>query len=160
MENWFVLNTKPKKEYQVERLFSEGGIRIYFPKYQLENKVKPFFPGYGFIYFDFPAQYQLVKYTRGVKRIVGHDVGPIPLESEIIEQIKSRELEGYIELNKFGLGPEIGDEIEVMEGPLKGLRGLFHREHTDKERVLILLNYVSYQGQLIIEKKKLRKVLK
>ncbi len=160
MESWFVLNTKPKKEYQVERLFSEGGIKVYFPKYMHENKAKSFFPGYGFIYFDFPAQYQLVRYTRGVKRVIGHDAGPIPLETEIIEQIKSRELEGFIELNKFGINPEIGDEIEVMEGPLKGLRGLFHRELTDKERVLILLNYVSYQGQLIIEKKKLRKVLK
>ncbi len=160
MESWFVLNTKPKKEYQVERLFTEGGIRVYFPKYLHEKKVKPFFPGYGFIYFDFPAQYQLVRYTRGVKRVIGHDVGPIPLESEIIKQIKSRESEGYIELNKFGLNPEIGDEVEVMEGPLKGMRGLFHRELTDKERVLILLNYISYQGQMIIEKKKLRKVLK
>lgn len=160
MKSWFVLNTKPKKEYQVERLFVEGGIQVYFPKYLHEKKVKPFFPGYGFIYFDFPDQYQLVRYTRGVKRIVGHDVGPIPLDKEVIEQIKKREIEGYIELDKFGQNPDIGDEIEVMEGPLKGLRGLFHRELTDKERVLILLNYVSYQGQLIIEKKKLKKVLK
>jgi len=29
-----------------------------------------------------------------------------------------------------------------------------------KERVLILLNYVTYQGQLIIEKDKLKKVIK
>ena len=160
MESWFVLNTKPKKEHQVERLFIEGGIQVYFPKYLQEKRVKSFFPGYGFIHFDFPAQYQLVRYTRGVKRIVGHDAGPIPMGKEIIEQIKSREVEGYIELNKFGESPEIGDEIEVMEGPLKGLRGLFHRELMDKERTLILLNYVSYQGQLIIEKKKFRKVLK
>ncbi len=160
MKNWFVINTKPKKEYQVERLFTEGDIQVYFPKYLHDRKVKPFFPGYGFIYFDFPAQYQLVRYTRGVKRIVGHDVGPIPIEKKIVEQIQSREVDGYIELNKFGQSPGIGDEIEVMEGPLKGLRGLFQREIEDKERVLILLNYVSYQGQLIIEKEKLRKVLK
>jgi transcription antitermination factor NusG len=160
MEKWFVLNTKPKKEHQVERLFIEGGIQIYFPKYILEAKVKPFFPGYGFIYFDFPAQYQLVRYTRGVKRIVGNEAGPIPIETEVIDQIKTREVKGYIELNKFGRYPGIGDEIEVMEGPLKGLRGIFQRELTDRERVLILLNYVSYQGQLIIEKRKLKKVLK
>jgi transcriptional antiterminator RfaH len=160
MKSWFVLNTKPKKEHQVEMLFTEGGVQVYFPKFLHEKKIKSFFPGYGFIYFDFPAQYQLVRYTRGVKRVVGHDVGPIPIESEIIEQIKSREVEGYIEFDKFGQSPEIGDEIEVMEGPLKGLRGLFHKEIIDKERVLILLNYVSYQGRLIIEKKKLKKVLK
>lgn len=160
MERWFVLNTKPKKEYQVERLFTEGGIQIYFPKYVIEKKVKSFFPGYGFIHFDFPAQYQLVRFTRGVKRLVGNEAGPIPIENTIIEQIQSREVEGYIELGKFGERPEVGDEIEVMEGPLRGLRGIFKRELTDRERVLILLNYVSYQGQLIIERDKLKKVLR
>jgi transcription antitermination factor NusG len=95
-----------------------------------------------------------------VKRIVGNEAGPIPIETEVIDQIKTREVKGYIELNKFGRDPGIGDEIEVMEGPLKGLRGIFQRELTDRERVLILLNYVSYQGQLIIEKRKLKKVLK
>jgi ribosomal protein L24 len=53
----------------------------------------------------------------------------------------------------------VGDEIQIMEGPLKGLKGIFKREMTQNERVLILLNYVSYQGKLIVEKKKLRKVL-
>jgi ribosomal protein L24 len=63
-------------------------------------------------------------------------------------------------LEKYGKIPEIGDEIEIMEGPMKGLKGIFRKELTDKERVVILLHYVSYQGQLIIEKKKLKKVLK
>jgi transcriptional antiterminator RfaH len=160
MKSWFVINTKPKKEFQVERLFTEGGIKIYSPKYMHEDKIKPFFPGYGFIYFDFPAQYQLVRYTRGVKRVVGNRNVPIPIPEEVINEIKSREIDGLIELYKYGEEPDIGDEIEVMEGPLKGLRGIFKKELTAKERVLILLNYVTYQGQLIIEKEKLKKVLK
>lgn len=160
MEKWFVLNTKPKKEFQVEKMFIQGGIQIYIPKFLQENKSKPFFPGYGFISFDYPNDYRLVKYTRGVKRVVGNEAGPIPVEDTIIKKIKSREIDGHIELNKYGKKPEIGDEIEVMEGPLKGLKGIFRRELTDSERVLILLNYISYQGQLIIEKKKLKKVLK
>jgi transcription antitermination factor NusG len=160
MKNWFVINTKPKKEFQVERLFTEGGIKIYSPKYMHENKIKTFFPGYGFIYFDFPAQYQLVKYTRGVKRVVGNRGAPTPIPEEVIHEIKSREIDGMIELYKYGEEPEVGDEIEVMEGPLKGLRGIFEKELTAKERVIILLNYVTYQGQLVIEKEKLKKVLK
>jgi transcription antitermination factor NusG len=160
MKDWFVLNTKPKKEFQVERLFHEGGITFYCPKYKHESRVKPFFSGYGFIHFDYPAQYQLVKYTRGVKRVIGNQEGPTPIPEEVIEQIKEREIEGFIELEKYGKEPEIGDEIEIMEGPMKGLRGIFRKELTDKERVVILLNYVSYQGQLIIEKKKMKKVIK
>jgi transcriptional antiterminator RfaH len=160
MKNWFVINTKPKKEFQVEKLFTEGGIKIYNPKYMYENKIKVFFPGYEFVYFDFPAQYQLVRYTRGVKRVVGNKYSPTPIPEEVIREIKSREIEGLIELYKYGDEPEVGDEIEVMEGPLKGLRGIFKKELTAKERVLILLNYVTYQGQLIIEKEKLKKVIK
>ncbi len=160
MKNWFVINTKPKKEFQVEKLFTEGGIEIYNPKYMYENKIKAFFSGYGFVYFDFPAQYQLVKYTRGVKRVVGSREAPTTIPEEVICEIKSREIDGLIELYKYGEEPEVGDEIEVMEGPLKGLRGMFKKELTAQERVIILLNYVTYQGQLIIEKEKLKKVLK
>ena len=160
MKNWYVINTKPKKEFQVERLFTEGGIKIYNPKYVHDDRIKPFFPGYEFIHFDFPAQYQLVRYTRGVKRVVGVKDIPIPIPEKVVAEIQSREVEGLIAIDKFGEEPEVGDEIEVVEGPLKGLRGVFKKELTARERVLILLNYVTYQGQLIIEKEKLKKVIK
>jgi len=160
MNKWYVLNTKPKKDDQVERLFIEGGFTIYNPKYLHENRIKPFFPGYEFIYFSYPRQYQLVRYTRGVKRVVGNREGPIPIPEEIIQEIKAREVNGLIELYKYGEEPEVGDEIEVVEGPLKGIRGIFKKELPEKERVMILLSYVSYQGQLLIEKKKLKKVIK
>jgi transcriptional antiterminator RfaH len=160
MERWFVLNTKPKKEFHVEKLFTEGGFTIYNPKYLSENKIKPFFPGYEFILFDFPAHYQLVRYTRGVKRVVGVRGIPTPVPEEAILEIKSREVNSLIEVNKYGQEPTVGDEIEVVAGPLKGLRGIFKKELTPKERVLILLSYVSYQAQLVIEKEKLKKVVK
>ncbi len=37
MKNWYVINTKPKKEFQVERLFQEGGLEVYSPKYRQEK---------------------------------------------------------------------------------------------------------------------------
>jgi len=159
MEKWYVINTKPKREFDVERLFQEGGITVYTPRYKEGEKVRPFFPGYQFIYFSYPEQYKLVKYTRGVKRIVGNDDGPIALEEKVIQEMKAREVGGYIEFAKHGVEPALGDEIEVVEGPLKGLRGIFKKDLSDQDRVMILLNYVSYQGQLLIEKKKLKKVI-
>ncbi|MBN1272882.1 MAG: hypothetical protein JXB26_11500 [Candidatus Aminicenantes bacterium] len=159
MLKWYVLNTKPKKENQVEKLLYEAHFEIYNPKYIMDKSVRPFFPGYAFIRFDHPLQYRLVKYTRGVKKVVGIKDEPIPIPKEVIGGIKAREVNGYIELMKYGQEPDVGDEIEVVEGPLKGLRGIFKKEMGEQERVLILLNYVSYQGQLLIEKKKLKKVL-
>jgi len=154
---WYVINTKPKKEAQVERLFTEGGFKVYCPKHLDEKRVKPFFPGYAFLAFAHPGQYQTVRYTRGVKRIVGNDDGPIPIPPEVIESLKARERDGLIVLEKYGPEPLVGDEIEVMEGPLRGLKGVFQKEIGDRERVMILLNYVSYQGLLLIEKRKLKR---
>lgn len=157
MAAWFVINTKPKKEAQVERLFQEGGFTIYCPKYFHEKRVSPFFPGYAFLSFDFPRQYQTVKYTRGVKRVVGGDEGPTPVPEEVVAGIRARERDGLIVFERYGEEPGVGDEIEVVEGPLKGLKGIFKKEIGDRERVMILLNYVSYQGMLLIEKNKLKR---
>ena len=158
MPSWYVINTKPKKESQVERLFVEGGFTFYCPKYVHEKRVGPFFPGYAFVRFEFPDQYKMVKYTRGVKRIVGNDAGPTPIPEEVVRGIRERERDGLIVFEKYGEEPAAGDEIEVVEGPLKGLKGVFRKEVGASERVMILLNYVSYQRMLLIEKDKLKKV--
>jgi transcription antitermination factor NusG len=158
MLRWYVVNTKPKKEGQVERLFVEGGFTIYCPKYLREKRVVPFFPGYAFLLFEFPEQYQMVKSTRGVKRVVGNDDGPTPIPGEVVQGIRAREREGLIVIERHGETPAVGDEIEVVEGPLKGLKGVFRKEVGPRERVMILLNYVSYQGMLLIEKDKLKKI--
>ncbi len=159
MKKWYVLNTKPKKENQVESLLLAGGFTVYNPKFIQDNRVFSFFPGYEFILFDYPEQYRLVKYTRGVKKIIGYMEGPVAIEEKVIQSIRMREINGFVELDKYGEEPEVGDEIRVMEGPLKGLRGIFKKELTQNDRVLILMNYVSYQGKIIVEKKKLKKVL-
>ncbi|MCJ7610937.1 MAG: hypothetical protein MUP19_01630 [Candidatus Aminicenantes bacterium] len=156
--SWFLLNTKPKKEFRVERLFSEASFEVYLPKHKEGTALKPFFPCYEFIRFDYPRDYNLVKYTRGVKAVVGHDTGPIPLPDRVIDEIRSREVDGLVVV-PHGVGtPREGDEIEVTEGPLKGLCGIFKQDLSGRERVLVLLNYVSYQGRLLIERNKVRKV--
>jgi transcription antitermination factor NusG len=159
MERWYVINAKPKKEFHLEKVLHEGGILCYLPKTREGKAVRPFFPGYQFVYFEYPGQYKLIKYTRGVKSIVGNERGPIPLAESFIAEIRGREVDGFIELRKYGLEPDQGDEIEVAAGPFKGLRGVFKKGLSDQDRVLILLNCVSYQGQLVIEKTKIKKVL-
>jgi len=156
--SWFLLNTKPRKEFRVERLFSEASFEVYLPKHKNGTSLKPFFPCYEFIRFDYPRDYNLVKYTRGVKAVVGTETGPIPLPDRVIDEIRSREVDGLVVIPHGAGTPREGDEIEVTEGPLKGLRGIFKQELSGRERVLILLNYVSYQGRLLIERNKVQKV--
>lgn len=155
--SWFLLNTKPKKEFRVERLFREASFEVYLPKQKNRTSLKPFFPCYEFIRFDYPRDYNLVKYTRGVKAIVGYETGPIPLPDQVIDEIRSREVDGLVVIPQGAGTPREGDEIEVTEGPLKGLHGIFKKELSGRERVLILVNFVCYQGRLLIERNKVHK---
>ncbi|HUM34918.1 MAG TPA: transcription termination/antitermination NusG family protein [Candidatus Saccharicenans sp.] len=158
MVNWYVLNTKPRKESQVESLLTQAGFTVYLPRYRQDSTIKPFFPGYLFLKFNYPKDYQKIVYTRGVNKIVGNGQIPVPVEPEVISCLKAREKNGLIELMKYGDNPQPGDEILVMEGPLKGLKGIFYRELSDRQRVMILLNYVSYQGSLLIKKNMIKKI--
>lgn len=45
-----------------------------------------------------------------------------------------------------------GDEVEICEGSLKGISGVFQSGLKGSERVLILLNTLSYQASLSIER--------
>jgi len=153
MADWYVLNTKPRKESPVESLLTQAGFTVYLPRYRPGLHNKTFFsPGYLFLKFNYPRDYQTIVYTRGVNKIVGYGQRPFPVEPEVINCLKAREKNGLIELMKYGDDPQPGDEIQVMEGPLKGLKGIFCRELSDRQRVMILLNYVSYQGSLLIKK--------
>ena len=158
MADWYVLNTKPRKESQVESLLTQAGFTVYLPRYRQDSTIKPFFPGYLFLKFNYPRDYQKIVYTRGVNKIVGNGQRPVPVEPEVISCLQAREKNGLIELMKYGDDPQPGDEILVMEGPLKGLKGIFYRELSDQQRVMILLNYVSYQGSLLIKKNRIKKI--
>ncbi|MGC8746175.1 MAG: transcription termination/antitermination NusG family protein, partial [Candidatus Saccharicenans sp.] len=102
MLKWFVVNTKSKKEFQVEKILTQAGFSVYNPKYCQDSKIKPFFPGYVFVRFSYPVQFQKIIYTRGIKKVVGNRLGPIPVGPEVISCLKSREKDGLIELMKYG----------------------------------------------------------
>ncbi len=158
MRRWFVVNTKPRHEDAVESILTQAGFEVYAPRICRTKKVRPLFPGYSFVHFDFPADFRLIRFARGVKRILGVKEQPAPVPDELIREIKSREIDGLVVLQETLPAPEVGDEIEVVEGPLKGLRGVFQKELKDRERVAILLSYVSYQAQLLIGKSQMKKV--
>jgi transcriptional antiterminator RfaH len=160
MERWFVINTKPRRESRVEAILSEAGFKVYNPVIMPAKMLRPLFPGYSFVFFDFPSQFRLVRYARGVKSILGVREEPTPVPDELVQEIKSRETDGVVVLQETRVVPEVGDEIEVVDGPLKGIRGIFNKELKDHERVAILLSYVSYQARLTISKSRLKKVEK
>jgi len=50
-----------------------------------------------------------------------------------------------------------GDRVIVKDGPLKNFAGIFEREMKDADRIRILLETVSYQAHVEIEREIVRK---
>ncbi len=160
---WYVIYTKPHKSDYVEMNLSHLGIEVYNPKYQTKRIIrrrpqvvtKQLFPNYMFARFSLAENYRKVKYARGVVKIVGNSDTPIPVDNEIIETIKSYQNGGYVVINK----PEfkVGEKVEIHNGPFAGFKGIFEREMKDRERVMILLDAISYSARVEVHRESVRR---
>ena len=158
MENWYCIYTKPRHEEMVCKQLNElCDIETFNPKLKTIRNVrsKPkectecLFPSYIFSRFDPYQYYHMLKYTRGVKRVVGNSLGlPYIIEDRIIQLIRLKMKDGYIHLQPDKLLQ--GDKVRVIEGPLSGLTGLFLTDLKPNERVMILLNTIQYPARVEI----------
>ena len=118
--------------------------------------VKPLFPRYIFACFDLDVLFHKVRYTRGVHSVVSFGDNPTRVDDDIIRLVQSQTGEdGFI---RVGGQLKSGDEVVIKDGRLKGFRGVFERGMNDDERVVILLNAVSYQARLEIDRELVRKL--
>jgi transcription elongation factor/antiterminator RfaH len=161
MEHWYCIYTKAKKEDQVcRRLMDKSDIEVFNPKLMRTQKrgrrstdvVEALFPCYLFSRFNPDKYCHMIKYTSGVKRIVGDGAGnPFRVDDSIIALIKSRAKDGFVHCAERA-NFTAGSKVVVKEGPLKGLAGIFLEEITSQERVIILLNAIVYQARVELPK--------
>lgn len=164
MENWYVIQTKPKKEEEAESYLSTKGLEIFSPlmeTFTLKNskmskELKPLFPGYMFGKFDLDQHYPLVRWARGVKKILGLGEYPTPITEEVVKIIKERtDAQGIVRIRHHF---KANDVIRIKAGPLKDLLGIFERWVSDNERARILLNLIGYQPAVEIHYSMIEKV--
>lgn len=146
MRKWYAIYTKPQKEEFVRFLLERANIDCFLPKLRTwrfvnshrEPVIKALFPCYIFSRFEYPEEYDLVRWTRGVKRIVGTKEGPIAVPDHVVDFISKNSEEGVVEIKPKKLVK--GDLVRILHGPFKGLIAVFERELKDKDRALILLD--------------------
>ena len=162
---WFIVNTKPKQEFIAERNLRLLGVDIYLPVYLKKVKknkekidvISPLFAGYLFARFSIDRFYHKVKFTRGVKKVLGNQDYLWTIDHDRINDIQTREKDGVVVMKK---GKELfrkGDRIIIDEGDFDGWEGIFYEELPDRERAIIMLTNVKFSSKLIIPKKYLIK---
>jgi len=152
--NWFAIYTKPKAEDSTTQLLNNAGIETLTPKIKtrkyLRKKytevIEQLFPCYIFAFFDIERHGHMIKYTRGVRYIVGKE-HPLIVHQEIIDAIRER-MEGGI-VKQVTERFRRGEKVLIKEGPFKDFYGIFERDVSGRERALILLG--ALHGKLEIE---------
>jgi transcription antitermination factor NusG len=109
----------------------------------MSKELKPLFLGYIFGKFDLEQNYPLVRWARGVKKVLGFGGYPTSISEEVVITIKARtDGQGIVRV-KHHFKPN--DVVQIKVGPMKDLLGIFERWLSDGERVRILLSLIGYQ---------------
>ena len=165
--NWLLLQVKPRQETRaLENLQSQGG-ECYCPKIVIEKLSRgkrvgveeALFPGYLFINVQ-PEKngltYTSIRSSRGVSKIVSFGAEPIKVPETLIAQIKHREQADSIGILAKDL-PQAGDNINILEGPFKGLKAVF--SHTDgMQRSIVLINLLNQKTPTSLSNTQIKKL--
>ncbi|NVK42629.1 MAG: transcription/translation regulatory transformer protein RfaH [Oceanospirillaceae bacterium] len=148
---WYLLQTKPRQEERARENLENQGYDCFAPKLSAERirrgkrqtVVEPMFPGYLFIYLDQVADnWRPIRSTRGVSRLVTFNDMPLPIDSNIIEELRQR---------VAGQEPEselkTGDTVHICQGAFADLDAIFEC-YDGTERVVLLLNLLHRTQRL------------
>ena len=159
--NWYAIQSKPEREDLAAYNLGRLGLEVFLPKMKLprlcwgvcQMSVRPLFPGYLFARFSPSSYLHLIKYARGVRRVVSCGEAVLPVDEGIIEAIQIRLEGGQEQLPEPPRHFRAGEQVRVEKGYLQGLIGIFERELSDQQRVVILLEAIEYQARVAIEKR-------
>lgn len=152
--SWYVLRTQLKRErLAAVHLRQLEGVEVFLPRLRYQKMtrrgriwwVEPLFPGYLLARFSLSEMGRLVTYSAGVSRIIsfGTDVPEVPeafvngLQKEVA-LVESGDEEIVVNWRV-----DVGDEVEVADGPFKGMEGRVLNVRPGIERVSLLLEFLG-----------------
>lgn len=152
-ENWYALRIKYQCEAIVEKTLQAKKMSPLHLTYQELSKrkdrkkivTKAFFPGYMFIKSELnPEIHVEILKSIGVVDLLKNSTGPLPIPEEQINNVlRLKDYEGEILcFNEF----KHGMPVEIVQGPLKGVRGVVD----SVDRDLIKIGIDSIPGSVAI----------
>jgi transcriptional antiterminator NusG len=152
MPQWYVLRTRSRHEKLVRSQLTEREVEAFLPLYERWSRWKdrrkkiafPLFPGYCFARFPLTERLGVLSCV-GVVQLVGLIGHPEPVpdaEIEALERLAATTLQ-------YDPHPflEAGMEVEVVRGPLAGVRGRLLRK--DRVTRLVLAVTLIHQAAVV-----------
>jgi transcriptional antiterminator RfaH len=149
-QQWFVVQTKPRKESVASENLERQGYTAYCPKITISKRrkqrwcqiVEPLFPRYLFVKLEVGEDdFSPIRSTLGVQNLVRFGEKTAVMPEQVIEAIRSQE---HCFLDQCANHPDwkAGDTVEIIEGPFAGLKGVFQTKNGE-ERAIVLLKLLG-----------------
>jgi transcription antitermination factor NusG len=162
MKEWIAVYTKPRHEKVVEKGLEEKDIESYLPlirkKHRWSDRMKwvetPIFKSYTFARIDL-KNYLDVLQTHGVHHIIKFQ--------NKIAVIPDFQIDNLKKMIDGGFDPFpsdyfiVGDEVEVIGGPLKGISGVVARNDA-QDKLIIKIDAIQHAVAVQIEQKYLKPI--
>ncbi len=148
---WYVLRTKAKKERFVYQQLVAQRVTLFFPAVRVKPvnpraaKIRPYFPGYLFVQADLDVLGQnAFSWLPGVVGLVRFGDEPTAVPDNVVNELRVR----LAELSLAQQEPfQPGERVRIVEGPFAGYEAIFDLRLPGKERVQVLLSFLSKYPQ-------------
>jgi transcription elongation factor/antiterminator RfaH len=151
---WYALRVKPHKERSVVEYLQAREVELFAPTVRVKPKnpraakKRPYFPGYLFVHADLKEEgQQAFNWIPGTHGLVAFDDEPAIVPAHLIHELQQR----IAQLNARG-GVETvdfkkGQRVRIVSGPFEGYEAIFDMRLSGKERVQVLLRFLSDHPQ-------------
>jgi len=130
---WHVVRCKAQEDRRAVEHLGNQGFEAFSPSCRVARRVagarrkvlEPMFPGYAFVQLSTTRHdWGLIRSTRGVLGLVRFGLTTPRVPDEVVALL--RDLDG-LELEPPGRRLKPGDPVRVLDGPLRGLQGVFEQ---------------------------------
>ncbi len=148
---WYLVFTKPKKEYVAQENLARQGYHVYLPLLASQQSrrgrycsiIEPMFPRYLFIHLDaIWDNWAPIRSTGGVANLVRFGDTPAKVPDELVHFLQSRGAEKDSVQHKQEKCLTAGERVQAIDGPMAGYEGIFESE-LPNERVVVLYDIVG-----------------
>jgi len=155
-KRWHVLQTKSRQEKLLRESLEARGMRVYLPLVEVQRnyggrraKVElPLFPGYLFLQGTLEEMYEADRTKRVARVIDVFDQKVLAAELRNVEMA----IRGVGDASHFDPFPylKVGIKVEVIAGPLRGVRGLIE-DRRKRDRLILQVNVLGQATSLEVD---------
>jgi transcriptional antiterminator RfaH len=155
---WYVIHTRPRQEERALENLTRQGYKAWMPWLEVEKLrggritkvIEPMFSRYLFIQLDqVTTNWGPIRSTLGVSKLVTFGNQAASISNEFVEMLQRTPLQDSKHILKQG------DEVEIMQGPLKGVKGIFDQQDGEL-RAMILIELINQSHKVQVSMQELR----